>query len=280
VSAPKTVAVIGLGMIGGSVARGLADKGVEVLGYDTNDSYLDAAVDSGVISRRLQSNFDDIGNAEAVVIAIYGDAAVQALESLKQHNERVRLITDVGSTKRTIVASADKVGLGNCFVGSHPFAGDHRSGWHASRSDLFENEIVYLSPTSQSTESAMEAAKSLWMRLGARPVRMDAAEHDALLAWTSHLPHIVSASIALALAERGIGRRQLGRGGKDMARLSGGSPDLWTAIALENASEIDAALDAVERELSGFRLMLRQRDRNGVREQLTRARNWHEHAEG
>jgi prephenate dehydrogenase len=277
VSSPKTVAVIGLGMIGGSVARGLAEKGVEVLGYDTNDSYLDAAVDSGVVSRRLEGGFDDLGNAEAVVIAIYGDAATHALEALKQHNERVRLITDVGSTKSTIVASAEQLGLGNCFVGSHPFAGDHRSGWHASRSDLFENEIVYLSPTSQSTESAMEAAKSLWTRLGARPVQMDAAEHDVLLAWTSHLPHVVSASIALALAERGIGRGQLGRGGKDMARLSGGSPDLWTAITLENASEIDAALDAVERELSGFRLMLRQGDRNGVHEQLLRARNWHEH---
>lgn len=278
-SAPKTVAVIGLGMIGGSVARGLADKGIEVLGYDTNDSYLDAAVDSGVVSRRLEAGFDDIGNAEAVVIAIYGDAAVQALESLKQHNERVRLITDVGSTKRTIVASAEKLGLGNCFVGSHPFAGDHRSGWHASRSDLFENEIVYLSPTAQSTGSAMEAAKSLWTRLGARPMQMDAAEHDELLAWTSHFPHVVSAAVALALAERGIHRRQLGRGGKDMARLSGGSPDLWTAITLENASEIDAALVAMERELAAFRTMLQQGDRDGVREQLTHARNWHERAD-
>jgi prephenate dehydrogenase len=280
VNPPAAVAVIGLGTIGGSVARGLAAQGIEVLGYDTNASYLDAAVEAGVVSGRLPAGLDDIGNTEAVVIAIHGNAAIHALESLKRFSHGVRLITDVGSTKRAVVAAAERLELGHCFVGSHPFAGDHRSGWPASRFDLFENEIVYLCPTSASSESAMDAANAFWTLLGARPVRMDAAEHDELLAWTSHLPHVVSAAVALALAERGIDHRQLGRGGRDVARLSGGSPDLWTAITLENASAIEAALVATERELAGFRLSLSEGNRDGVLDRLSRARSWYEHAEG
>lgn len=271
---PASVAVIGLGTIGGSVARGLAAHGVQVLGYDTNASYLDAAVEEGVVSDRLQPGFDDIGNAEAVVIAIYGGAAIHALESLKKHRDGVRLITDVGSTKCTIVACAEKLSLGPVFVGSHPFAGDHRSGWPASRSDLFDNEIVYVCPTSESSDSAMEAAQSLWTLLGAKPVSMDAAQHDELLAWTSHLPHVVSAAFALALADVGIDRRQLGRGGSDVARLAAGSPDLWTSISLENASEIDAALAAMELQVAEFRMLLREGDREGVRDRFSQARSW------
>lgn len=271
---PRSVAVIGLGMIGGSVARGLAAQGVEILGYDTNSSYLDAAVNAGVVSRRLPDGLESIGNAEAVVIAVYGDAALHALECLKQHRNEVSLITDVGSTKRTIVASAERLALGDCFVGSHPFAGDHRSGWPASRVDLFQNEVVYLCPTSESSESAMHTANSLWTLLGGAPVQIDATKHDELLAWTSHLPHVVSATLALALAERGIDRAHLGRGGRDVARLAGGSPELWATIALENASSIDGALSAMEGELAAFRLLLQKGDREAMKARLSRARDW------
>ena len=273
-TSPERVAVIGLGMIGGSVARGLAAQGVEILGYDTNSSYLDAAVEAGVVSRRLPAGLESIGDAEAVVIAVYGDAAIHALESLKQHRNGVRLITDVGSTKRAIVASAESLALGDCFVGSHPFAGDHRSGWPASLVDLFQGEVVYLCPTSNSKESAIDAASSLWTLLGGRPVQIDCARHDEQLAWTSHLPHVVSATLALALAERGIDRGQLGRGGRDMARLAGGSPELWATITLENASEIDSALAAMEGELGVFRRLLREGDRDAMRTRLSRARDW------
>ena len=273
-TAPSSVAVIGLGMIGGSVARGLAAQGIEVLGYDTNSGYLDAAVGEGIVSRRLSSALDSFGGADAVVIAVYGDAAIHALESLKQHRNGVRLITDVGSTKRSIVASAERLALGDCFVGSHPFAGDHRSGWPASRADLFRDEVVYLCPTSESSDSAIDTANSLWELLGGRPVQIDCAEHDVLLAWTSHLPHVVSATLALALAERGIDRAQLGRGGRDVTRLAGGSPDLWTSITIENASEIDAALAAMETGLATFRRLLADGDREALRARLAAARDW------
>ena len=270
----KTVAVIGLGMIGGSVARGLAARGIRILGHDTDTSHLDAAIAEGVVSGRLSPDMRDVGDADAVVIAVYGDAALDVLDRLRQSADGLRLITDVGSTKQTIVAAAGRLGLGPQFIGSHPFSGDHRSGWKASRGDLFENEIVYLCPAEGTGQQAIDCARELWAHLRAEPVLMDAAEHDKLLAWTSHLAHVVSATLALTLSGAGISRAQLGRGGRDVTRLAGGSTDVWTAIALDNRVEIEAAIAGMERELSELREALRGGDREALRETLARARDW------
>jgi len=273
-SSAQNVAVIGLGMIGGSVARGLAGRGVNVLGYDTNRASLEAALAEGVVTRALSANLEGIDEAEAVVIAVYGDSAVQTLGQLEQFAGQFRLVTDVGSTKRTIVSAAERSPLGKCFVGAHPFAGDHRSGWAASRFDLFEKEVVYICPTSVTDPESVTLAQWLWNALGAHPVKIAAAEHDELLAWTSHLPHMVSVALALALAEAGVARRQLGRGGRDMARLSAGSPDVWTAIAMDNACAIETAISGIEKQLADLRMILEAGDRNAVRERLSKAQQW------
>jgi len=274
VSSPRSVAVIGLGMIGGSVARGLAARGVEIFGYDTNDSFLDAAVAEGVVQERISKSLAEVARVDAVVLAVYGDSAADILELLEPHADTIRLVTDVGSTKRGIVNSAEQSRVGQHFIGAHPFAGDHRSGWFASRFDLFENEIVYLCPTSVSTPESYAAAQSLWTMLGAKPVKMDAVEHDKLLAWTSHLPHFVSCALGIALSEAGVPRRQLGRGGRDVARLAAGSPEVWTSIAMDNAEAIIAALAGMEHQLTGFRELLQSGDRNAIRAKLSRARDW------
>lgn len=270
----RRVAIVGLGMIGGSVARGLARRGVDVLGHDANDEHVDAAIAEGVVSRRLSDDLSDVGSAEAVVIAVDGDSALDVLEVIQAHGDALELIMDVGSTKRTIVARAERLGLAKRFIGAHPFAGDHRSGWFASRADLFMGETAYLCPTPRSEAQAFAAAEAIWISLGAVPVRMDAAEHDALLAWTSHLPHLVSVAVALALAGEGTQRSELGRGGRDVTRLAAGSPGVWTAIALDNGHEIEMALEAVEAQLRALRLSIRERDRECVSAQLSKAREW------
>lgn len=273
-SSIRRVAIIGLGMIGGSVARGLARHGVDVLGHDANDEHVNAAIAEGIVSRRLSADLSDVGSAEAAVIAVDGDSALGVLEVIKAHGDNLELIMDVGSTKRTIVAAAERLGLAARFIGAHPFAGDHRSGWFASRPDLFMGETAYLCPTPRSEAGAFAAAEAIWTSLGAVPVRMDAAEHDALLAWTSHLPHLASAAVALALANEGTQKSELGRGGRDVTRLAAGSPGVWTAIALDNGHEIEMALEAVEAQLRALRLAIRERDRERVSAQLTKAREW------
>jgi prephenate dehydrogenase len=279
-SPPKTVAVIGLGLIGGSVARGLATCGVRILGYDADPLQLDAAISDEVVSEKLSAGLEDLGGADAVVIAVDGDSAVDVLNRLALSAAAVQLVTDVGSTKQTIVAAAERLGLESRFVGSHPFAGDHRSGWAASCGDLFENATVYLCPAEGATESALAYAKDLWASLSATPVVIDPAAHDELMAWASHLPHLVSTALALALSEAGITRRKLGRGGRDMTRLAGGSPEVWTAIATDNAERIESAVASVERQLGAFRQALMAHDREALRARFESARDWSDPAQG
>jgi len=118
------------------------------------------------------------------------------------------------------------------------------------------------------------AAAELEEALGAKIVKMEAVEHDELLAWTSHSPHAVSTALALALSEAGIVHRQLGRGGRDVTRLAASSPDVWTSILLDNAAAVEASLVAVERQVKGFRSLLSARDRDGIRARLSKARDW------
>ena len=273
-SAPQAVAVIGLGMIGGSVARALAAQGVRVVGYDVNSSYVDEAVAEGVVADRLDSSLEDLCGADAAVIAVFGDTAVAVLEKLSRHSNELRLVTDTGSTKRSIVAAAEDSPLSGVFVGAHPFAGDHRSGFTASRFDLFEGEIVYQCPGASSSQSSVDAAHDLWASMGAKIIRIDAAEHDDLLAWTSHLPHFLSCTLALTLAHSGIAHRQLGRGGRDVTRLAAGSPEVWTSIAMDNSEAILHGIATLEKELGDFRALLERRERDEIRERFARAREW------
>jgi len=210
-TACTSAAVIGLGLIGGSVSRDLAARGVRVRAYDANADHLASALRDGVVHEALDWTLAGVAGAEVVVIAVPVDAAIEILGRLEPFTSDARLITDVGSTKARIVASANDLQLGARFVGSHPMAGGHRSGWDASSAGLFDGAPVYLCPTSCASEDTRSLADAFWRDLGARPICMDAERHDNQLAWTSHLPHIVSTALALTLAQANVGRRDLER---------------------------------------------------------------------
>jgi prephenate dehydrogenase len=267
-------AVIGLGLIGGSVARDLAALGLVVSAYDADAGQLGAAVRDGVVHRRLSATMDGIADADLVVIAVPVDEALEVLRTAARHLKRALLITDVGSTKARIVALATELGLGERFVGAHPMAGDHRSGWMASRAGLFVDAPLYLCPADDAVPQAMTLADSLWRTLGARPIEMDATAHDERLAWTSHLPHMIAVVLGLTLGEGGVGRDDLGPGGRDMTRIAGSSPDMWTAIAVDNADPIDAALTVAEREIGALREEIARRDASALHARFTAARSW------
>jgi prephenate dehydrogenase len=270
----RRASVLGLGLIGGSVARELAARGVEVSGFDADATQLAAAVDDGAVAIPLDSTLDGLRDAELVVLAVPVSGAVTLLGRIAPLVESARLVTDVGSTKGRIVAAASALGLGKRFVGSHPMAGDHRSGWAVSRRGLFAGARVYLCPPAEADPEAINLAAGLWRGFGAKPALMRADDHDAKLAWTSHLPHFVSTALALALANGGFDRGELGPGGLDATRLAGSSPDMWTAIARENAAPIAEALAAAERELAALRAALFDDSDEGVRERLVVAQRW------
>ncbi|MGH7448899.1 MAG: prephenate dehydrogenase, partial [Longimicrobiales bacterium] len=219
-TAIRSVGIIGLGVIGGSLARDLAARGIRVLAYDLDPAALRAARDARVVSAPLDPVFANAGDVDAVVIALPLGAALAVLDGAGDRLARVPLVTDVCSTKRTMAAAAHRLGLTARFVGSHPLAGDHRSGWEAARADLFRGATVYLCPAAETPAEPVAMLHALWELAGAVPETIDAAEHDRLLAWTSHLPQAASTALGRALARAGVQLDRLGPGGRDMTRLA------------------------------------------------------------
>ncbi|MDO8502723.1 MAG: prephenate dehydrogenase [Gemmatimonadaceae bacterium] len=247
--ASPTVAVIGLGLIGGSVARALSARGVRVVGFDRNRASVDAAMSEHGIESELDDELNGIASADIIVLALPGDAAREIIPRLARLSTHATLVTDVGSAKQLVVQAAEAAGMGPRFVGSHPLAGDHRSAWQSSRADMFQGERVFLCPASTTRREAIQAAEDFWISLGAIPTTMDALSHDTRMAWLSHLPHVLSTALALTLRDAGLTRSELGRGGRDLTRLAGSSPEMWSAIALENGFAIAAAISSFEQHL-------------------------------
>ena len=266
----RSVAIVGLGLIGGSLARDLAARGVRVYGLDNDDGTLQKA-----ITLRIVAAIWNEQPVDAVVFAVPVLEGPVVTRWLMDRLDGVRLVTDVGSTKRSIVDRAEKLGFGDRFVGSHPLAGDHSSGWDASRAGLFDGARVFLCPTSSTTDQTMRLAKELWATVGGRPEVVDADQHDRHLAWTSHLPQAVSSTLGSVLAGQGLGRWQLGPGGRDVTRLAGSSPEMWADIAIDNADALIPALEAMEAELRALREALAGGDGERLRTLFAAAREWH-----
>jgi prephenate dehydrogenase len=268
------IAVLGLGLMGGSLARDLAARGDTVWGYDTDRSAVRAARRRGVIARAIDDDLTALRDAPVVVLAVPVDVAPALLERASPHVRNAALITDVGSTKRRIVHRATALGLGASFVGSHPLAGDHRTGWRASRTGLFTGARVDLCRSGQTSAAAWRRARALWRAVGARPVEHDAARHDVELAFTSHLPQLLSLGLAGALAGRGIPRARLGTGGRDMTRLAASSAEMWGAIFDENAEPVLDALDACLATFGALRGAVARHDRDALGEAFRAAKAW------
>lgn len=272
----ESAAVVGLGLIGGSIARDLLDRGVRVLAHDSRGDRLRAAAEPPLDRIQLVDTLAGVEGAELVVLAVPVTAAPAVLARLLPHLARARLVVDVGSAKRTIVAAAEVLGVGERFVGCHPLAGDHRSGWEASRAGLFTRAPVYLCPSPSTGAEALARARALWTALGARPELIDAAEHDRLLAWTSHLPQSVATALACALDAAGVARASLGPGGRDATRLAGSSPEMWAAVAADNAEALAVALAGMEAQLAALRAAVEAGDAGGLRSFFAAGREWYE----
>lgn len=270
----ERVAIVGLGLIGGSLARALAQRDVRVLGYDSAPDSLDAAEGEGIVHERLGAQLVGIESADVVVFALPVDATLGVLPRVAPRLGNTRLVMDVASTKRSIVAAAETAGLGARYVGAHPLTGSHRSGWRASRANLFDEARVFLCPTSTTDAETLELAEAFWRGLRAGVEVLDAATHDEQMAWRSHLPHVLSTALALTLREAGIQRSALGPGGRDMTRLAGGAPSLWTPIAEDNEVALASALDAIEQQIQSIRESLRRGDTLATQEFFADGRDW------
>ena len=273
-SADGPFAILGLGLIGGSLARDLAASGATVWGYDADAATMKRARRSGVIAERIEHDLTRLAEARTVVLAVPVDVAPDLLERARPFLDRASLVTDVGSTKQRIVSRALALGLRETFVGSHPIAGDSRAGWSASRRGLFKDARVDLCANSEAGTGVWRRARALWRLVGARPIARDAATHDAEVAFSSHLPQLLAVALAGTLVARGVARNRLGPGGLTMTRLAASSPDMWSAILDDNAVEVLDALTACQAAIGALRGAVEARDREAVQATFGDAHAW------
>lgn len=207
--------------------------------------------------------------AHLVVLCGPVDRIPPLLEKIAPVCEDGCLVTDVGSTKERICASAAQIfGADHpaTFVGSHPMAGSEKSGLAHADPDLFCGKTCILTPTENVSESAFEWVKMLWESLEMRTVRCSPVEHDRIVGRVSHLPHIVAAALAATLADgSSLERESSGAGLRDTTRIAAGDPALWESILMENRNAVRKALEQFEAELQSFRSAL---DSNGEDLQL------------
>jgi len=234
------LAIVGVGLLGGSVARAARSLGVarEIVGVARNPTRVAGAVEDGVLDRLTADLADGVRDADLVVLG----APVQAIERMLEPVWRVvgpdTVVTDVGSTKATIVRAARRLEAIRPwqFVGSHPMAGSERSGYAASRADLFRGATVVVTPEETTGPAAVKRVTGFWEALGAGRVLTLAPEaHDRAVAAISHLPHLVACAL-VAGAERfePLALDVAARGFRDTTRIAAGDPAVWREIFLDN----------------------------------------------
>jgi prephenate dehydrogenase len=277
--APSSLAVIGLGAIGGSLAWQARLAGVpRVVGFSPARSEGVQALQASAITELADSPIRAVRGADLVVLAVPPRPTLELIGRLAPALDAGAILTDVCSIKEPVVATARAAGLGDRFAGGHPLAGTHASGWSAARPDRLRGCVVYICETgAPDGHRAAGVVKNFWERvLGASPVLIDPAAHDRQLAWTSHLPQAVAYALAKALADRALGGVSYGSGARDTTRLAASSPDMWTDILLYNRTSLAEALRSTEDELRGLRALLDAGDEDGLRAYLEAARRFRE----
>lgn len=241
------VAVVGLGLVGGSLARALTRAGHSVLGVD-RPAVRRAARRAGVVAETA-ATVERAARCDVVVLAAPPAVNQSLLRRLARSPSPGAIVTDVGSVKGPIVREASRLRLSS-FVGGHVMAGSERSGFAASSADLFEGAVWWIVPSTDLR--ANRTVRTLVREVGARPVTIDARRHDRIVAFLSHVPQLVSWALLGSAQDDPIVRRHLTRAGpgfRDMTRLARSPRGLWRDILGENRDEVRRALAAVVRRL-------------------------------
>jgi prephenate dehydrogenase len=260
---PASLAVIGLGAIGGSLAWQARQAGVSrVVGYSPEPAEGIQALKAEAVTELADTALRAIRGAELVVLAVPPRATIDLITTLASQLERGALLTDVCSVKAPVVEAAVTAGLGDRFAGGHPLAGTHESGFASARPDRLRSCVVYICETGTADgHRAAQSVSGFWEHtLEASPVRIDAEAHDRQLAWTSHLPQAVAYALASTLAAQGLGGVSFGAGAKDTTRIAASSPDMWLDIFLYNRRAVSLALERTEASIAELRRALESSD--------------------
>jgi cyclohexadieny/prephenate dehydrogenase len=274
----ERIAVVGLGLLGGSVAAGARARGLAgtVVGISRGTETIERARRRGVIDVGTTDAADGVRGAERVILATPVFAMAATLERLAPGLQPGAIVTDVGSVKAELAETLP--GLlppGVAYVGSHPMAGSHETGLDHARPDLCEGAACIVTPNAAAAPADVERVEAFWSGLGSRVLRRDPAAHDAQAAWISHAPHAVAFAFAHALAEAPSASAELRGGGfRDFTRIAGSDPELWADILVTNRKALAGPLQAQARHLDGLARAIEAADTETVHRFLADARDF------
>jgi len=269
------ITIIGLGLIGGSLAKALHEKaGIRnIIAFDQDKETIEKAKNDGIITHGCNITEKHVmdGFARDSDIIFICTPVKHTRDILLMLNGNVKkdcIITDVGSTKGDIINFADNVlGVSN-FIGGHPMAGSEKTGYRSSYSHLFENAYYILCPCRKTPERSMKFLSGLLKAIGALPVIMDAREHDSIVASISHVPHIIASALVnlVKATDTADGKaRMLAAGGfRDITRIASSSPEMWEGIILGNASETKRVLNLYIEILNNIKESIEKRDSKAI----------------
>ena len=255
------IAVVGVGLIGGSVGLAARERlGAEVVGFDPSPAALDAALEVGAVDVAAAGADEALDGAEAAFVAAPVGALPAAVRAAVAAAGDDCVVTDVGSTKRTVVEAVDD----ERFIGGHPLAGAASAGVRNARAGLFDGATWYLTPTPRTRGTLYERLHRLLSGLGARPAALDAETHDRMLATVSHLPHVL-ANVLVAQAARTRTEEDeplpaTGPSFRDITRVAGSNTAIWRDIYLANADALLDSIDDALARLTAFRATLADGD--------------------
>ncbi|MDQ7017470.1 MAG: prephenate dehydrogenase/arogenate dehydrogenase family protein [Gammaproteobacteria bacterium] len=274
----KRIAIVGVGLIGGSFALALKANGFkgEIVGAGRSATRLQVAQDLGVIDRFETDLAEAVRGCELVLLAVPMGAMRSTLLALRSGLSDETIITDAGSVKGSFVADVRSV-LANCarVVPGHPIAGTENSGVEAAFATLYQGRRVILTPLKESESSAVTAVQALWQQTGAQVECLAVEHHDRVLAATSHLPHLLAFSLVdtlTELQEREEIFRYAAGGFRDFSRIASSDPRMWRDISLANQEALLAVLGHFQANLSQLAESIRQRDGEAIEQRFQRAK--------
>ncbi|MBT7443907.1 MAG: prephenate dehydrogenase/arogenate dehydrogenase family protein [Methylococcales bacterium] len=263
----RRLALIGVGLIGGSLVRALREKNLcnDVVGCGRSADNLKKAVELGVIDRYEHSAAKAVEGADMVVVAVPLGAMQSVFSDIVPHLADDAVVTDVGSSKAGVIADLLAV-TKTCpawFVPGHPIAGTEKSGVEASFSTLFQQRRVILTPTEQSSEVAVEKVRAMWTQVGANVVSMGVERHDRVLAATSHLPHMLAFAFVNQLAGMPAADDvfKFAAGGfRDFSRIASSDPTMWRDIFIGNKTAVLDGIKGFQKEMQLFSRAIENED--------------------
>ncbi len=271
--------IYGVGLIGGSLARALKAAGAvgEIVGYGRSVEPLQKALELGVIDRYETDAAEALQGSDVLLLGVPVGSMAAVLSELKPHLEPQTVITDVGSTKGSVVGAAEAVfgELPPRFIPGHPIAGTEKSGVEASFAELYQNRRVILTPEANSDAEALELVRWMWQQAGAEVIEMAVVHHDEVLAATSHLPHMLAFTLVDTLArleEHDDVFRYAAGGFRDFTRIASSNPQMWHDICLNNRDALLKMLGRFSEELSSLSAAIERGDGQTILDTFTRAK--------